>query len=471
MARVAPPAGAPQSMSTHTTPGEAIAARATARVPGPSRALGPYIFYRLMRHPLALLSNAARYGDVVYLPALWRRVYFINHPDYIRDMLVTSAHKFEKSPAIKSMKLMLGEGLLTSEGEFHLRQRRLAQPAFHRQRVAGYGAVMAEYAGEWRRRWQHGQQLDLHAEMMGLTLRVVGKTLFDYDLTVDSAQIAQSLETLLAMFRVMLMPFARLFEDMPIPAMVRLRHARERVDEIVRRIIRERRAEGRDHGDLLSMLLAAQDVEGDGGSMTDTQLRDESITLILAGHETTSNALTWAFYLLAKHPDVEAALHAELDSALAGRLPSADDLPALPYTERVLAEAMRLFPPAYAVGRWTLEDHAFGPYVVPKHSVVLSSQWVIQRDPRFYPDPERFDPGRWTPEARAARPKFAYYPFGGGNRVCIGEGFAWMEGILILATLAQHWRMRVAPGYRLDLWPAVTLRPRHGMPMLLERRK
>jgi len=457
-------------MSTQATPSQAIPARDAARAPGPSRVLSPLVFYRLMRHPLEMLTEAARYGDVVFLPALWRRVFFINHPDYIRDMLVTSAHKFEKSPAIKAMKPVLGEGLLTSEGEFHLRQRRLAQPAFHRQRIAGYGAVMAEYADQWHERWTPGQHIDLHTELMGLTLRVVGKTLFDYDLTVDSAQIARSLETLLEMFRLMMMPFARLLEGLPIPAMRRLRRARERVEDIVRRIIRERRAEGRDHGDLLSMLLAAQDPEGDGGSMTDTQLRDESITLILAGHETTSNALTWTFYLLAQNPEAEARLHAELDAMLGSKLPTADDLAALPFTERVLAESMRLFPPAYAVGRWTLEDHAFGPYLIPKHSVVLSSQWVMHRDPRFYPEPEKFDPDRWTPEARAARPKFAYYPFGGGNRVCIGEGFAWMEGILILATLARKWKLRLAPGFRAELWPAVTLRPRHGMPMILERR-
>ena len=457
-------------MTLGATPSQAIAARALARAPGPSRLRSPQVFYRLIRHPLVMLEDAARYGDVVFLPALWRRVFFINHPDYIREMLVTSAHKFEKSPAIKAMKPVLGEGLLTSEGDFHLRQRRLAQPAFHRQRIAGYGAVMAEYAGQWRQRWGDGQRIDLHAELMGLTLRVVGKTLFDYDLTVDSAQIAQSLETMLEMFRFMMLPYAQMAEGLPIPPMMRLRRARLRVEAIVHRIIRERRAEGRDHGDLLSMLLAAQDVEGDGGSMTDAQLRDESITLMLAGHETTSNALTWAFYLLARNPEAEARLHAELESALGGRLPAAEDLPALVYTERVLAEAMRLFPPAYAVGRWALEDHAFGPYVIPKHSVVLSSQWVIHRDARFYPEPERFDPDRWTPEARAARPKFAYFPFGGGNRVCIGEGFAWMEGILVLATLAQQWRMRLAPDYRYGLWPAVTLRPRYGMPMILERR-
>ena len=429
------------------------------------------MFYRLLRHPLELFAESAnRYGDVVYLPALWRRVFFINHPDYIRDLLVTSAQKFEKSPAIKSMKPVLGEGLLTSEGEFHLRQRRLAQPAFHRQRIAGYGAVMAEYAAAWRERWSDGQRADLHAELMGLTLAIVGKTLFDYDLTVDREKISGSLDTFQGLFRVMMLPFAPLLEQLPVPAMRRFRRARGRVDEIVYRIIRERRASGRDHGDLLSMLLAAQDTEGDGGSMSDVQLRDEVITLMLAGHETTANALTWTFYLLAQNPEAEARLHAELDAVLAGRLPTVDDLPALPWTEMTLSESMRLFPPAYAVGRWALEPHQFGPYEIPRHSVVLCSQWVIHRDARFYPEPKRFDPGRWTPEARAARAKFSYFPFGGGNRVCIGEGFAWMEGILLLATLAQRWRMRLAPGNRAEVRPVITLRPRYGMPMIFERR-
>ncbi|HMD30321.1 MAG TPA: cytochrome P450, partial [Candidatus Acidoferrales bacterium] len=359
-------AGAPAAAGAGAA---AEAPAATLRPPGPPRVQGARVFYRLMRHPLEMFEEAARYGDVVLLPALWRRIYFINHPDYIRDLLVTSAQKFEKSPAIKSMKPVLGEGLLTSEREFHLRQRRLAQPAFHRQRIAAYGTVMAAYAEERGRRWKAGGAIDLHAEMMGLTLAVVGKTLFDYDFTVDSGHVASSLETFLENFRIMMMPFARQVERLPLPGMIRLRRARARVDEIVYRIIRERRAEGRDHGDLLSMLLAAQDVEGDGGSMTDKQLRDESITLILAGHETTANAITWAFYMLSRNPEVEARLHAELDAALAGRLPTADDLPALPYTEMVLAETLRLYPPAYAVGRWALEDHAFGPYLIPRHSV------------------------------------------------------------------------------------------------------
>ena len=441
------------------------------RAPGPPASHSATNFYRLMKDPLGIFSESARrYGDVVYLPALWRRVFFINHPDYIRDLLVTSAQKFEKSPAIKSMKPVLGEGLLTSEGDFHLRQRRLVQPAFHRQRLAGYGRVMAQYAGDWRERWQNGQRADLHAELTGLTLAIVGKTLFDYDLTVDREKIAGSLDTFQGLFRVMMLPFASLLERLPLPAMRRYRGARERVDEIVYRIIRERRASGRDHGDLLSMLLAAQDTEGDGGSMTDVQLRDEVITLMLAGHETTANALTWTFYLLAQNPEAEARLHAEVDTVLRGRLPAVDDLPALPWTEMVLSEAMRLFPPAYAVGRLSLEPHLFGSYEIPRHSVVLCSQWVIQRDARFFPEPERFDPGRWTPEARAARPKFAYFPFGGGNRVCIGEGFAWMEGILVLAALAQRWRMRLEPGYRAEMRPVITLRPRHGMPMIFERR-
>ena len=442
-----------------------------AEPPGPPAAYCLATFLRLLRDPLGIFSESARrYGDVVFLRTPFRRFYLINHPEYIRDLLVTSAQKFEKSPAIKSMKRVLGEGLLTSEGDFHLRQRRLAQPAFHRERVAGYGAAMVDFAVEWRERWRNGQSADLHAELMGLTLAIVGKTLFDYDLTVDREKIARSLDIFQGLFRVMLMPFAPLLERLPIPAMRRLRRAREHVDEIVYRIIRERRAYGRDHGDLLSMLLTAQDTEGDGSGMTDAQLRDEVITLMLAGHETTANALTWTFYLLAQHPEAEARLHAELDHALGGRLPRVDDLPVLPWTEMVLSESMRIYPPAYAVGRLAREPHRFGPYEIPAGSVVLCSQWMMHRDARFFPQPERFDPGRWTPEARAALPKFAFFPFGGGNRVCIGESFAWMEGILVLATLAQRWRMRLPPGFRAEERPVITLRPRHGMPMNFERR-
>ncbi len=452
--------------------------RKLLRAPGPSTARAPRNFLELTRDPLNFLTGLAqRYGDVTRFSIAFRRVFLINHPEHIKDLLVTSNHKFQKSPAVQSMKRVLGEGLLTSEREFHLRQRRLAQPAFHRQRVAAYGSAMVEYAEQMRHKWRDGATLDIHREMMDLTLAVVGKTLFDADIASNAKEIGEAMETFLGLFRTMLLPFAGLLEQLPLPPIRRLKRARARMDEIVYRLIRERRASAlhasgqvEDRGDLLSMLLAAQDVEGDGGTMTDQQMRDECVTLMLAGHETTANALTWTWMLLAGHPDVEARLHAELDSALAGRLPSVDDLPHLKYAEMVLAESMRLYPPAFAIGRQALEDHEFGGYAVPAGSIVLCSEWVMHRDPRYYPHPLRFDPERWTPEARAARPKFAYFPFGGGPRVCIGEAFAWMEGVLLLATLAQQWKLRLVPGHQVDTHPVITLRPRNGMPMTLTRR-
>ncbi len=272
--------------------------RKLLRAPGPSTALAPRNFLELTGDPLNFLTRLAqRYGDVTRFSVAFRRAFLINHPEYIKDLLVTSNHKFQKSPAVQSMKRVLGEGLLTSEREFHLRQRRLAQPAFHRQRVAAYGTAMVEYAEQMRRKWKDGATVDMHREMMDLTLAVVGKTLFDADIASNAKEIGEAMETFLSLFRPMLLPFAGLLEQLPIPPIRRLKRARARMDEIVYRLIRERRASGQDRGDLLSMLLAAQDVEGDGGTMTDQQMRDECVTLMLAGHETTANALTWTWML------------------------------------------------------------------------------------------------------------------------------------------------------------------------------
>jgi cytochrome P450 len=235
-------------------------------------------------------------------------------------------------------------------------------------------------------------------------------------------------------------------------------------------MITERRESGKDRGDLLSMLLLAQDEEGEGGGMSDSQLRDEAMTIFLAGHETTSNALSWTWYLLSQNPHAEALLHAELDTVLQGKVPTFEDVPRLPYTEMVLAESMRLYPPAWAVGRLTIEDYSVAGYVIPKGSLVLLSQYVMHRDARFFPDPEIFDPERWLQEAKEARPQFSYFPFGGGPRRCIGEGFAWMEGILLLATLASRWRMRLDPSHPIGLQPVMTLRPKHGIKMTLHPR-
>jgi cytochrome P450 len=428
---------------------------------------------RMGRDPLAFLTGlATRYGDIARVPLGSETVYLLNHPDLVRDVLVTHHRAFHKGRGLERARMLLGDGLLTSEGDVHRRQRRLAQPAFHRQRVAAYGASMASHAAARRDRWRDGVVIDAHREMMALTLAIVGTTLFDADVEDEAAEIGEALATTFESFSFgFFLPFGHLLERLPLPATLRFRKARARLDATVYRLIEERRRSGGDRGDLLSMLLLAQDTEGDGGGMTDTQLRDEAMTIFLAGHETTANALTWTWYLLSGHPSVEARMHAEIDSALGTRLPTADDLPALPYTRMVLAESMRLYPPAWIVGRRAIAPVEIGGYIVPARSIVLLSQYVMHRDARWYPDPERFDPERWTPERQASRPRFAYFPFGGGPRVCIGEQFAWMEAVIALATIAQRWRLRLVPGHPVALQPIITLRPKHGMRMIAEDRR
>jgi len=297
-----------------------------------------------------------------------------------------------------------------------------------------------------------------------------GTQLWSLTDTQLAAEISDALTTSFESFNLAMLPFTEILEKFPLPAVRRFNAARARLDRTIYRMIDERRASSVDRGDLLSMLLLATDTEGDGSGMNDLQLRDEALTIFLAGHETTANALTWTWYLLSQNPEVEKRLHAELDGALAGRIPAHEDLAALPYTRMVLAESMRLYPPAWAIGRRALESFEVRGFTVPRRSVVLMSQYITHRDPRWFPNPECFDPERWTPEAQSARPKFSYFPFGGGARVCIGEQFAWMEGILLIATLAQQWRMHLVPGHPVEVQPLITLRPAHGMRMRLERR-
>jgi cytochrome P450 len=446
---------------------------ALAEVPGP-RAFWPVgHVVQFRRDPLALLARVAReYGDVARFNAATQTVYVLNHPDHIRDLLVTHHARFKKGRALQRAKRLLGEGLLTSEADFWRRQRRLAQPAFHRQRVNAYAETMVAYAEKTSARWRDGVTLDVADEMMRLTLAVVGKTLFDAEVESDADEVGAALTEVMSLFGYLMLPFSELLEKLPLPPRRRFERARARLDRVIYRIIEERRREGRDRGDLLSTLLHAVDEEGDRTGMTDEQLRDEAMTIFLAGHETTANALAWTWYLLSQNPEAEARLHAELEEVLEGRPPAAEDYARLRYTEMVVAEAMRLYPPAWALGRLALEDHEVGGYLIPRGSLVLVSQYVMHRDPRFWPEPGRFDPERFTPEAKAARPQFAYFPFGGGPRRCIGEGFAWMEAVLILAALARRWRLRLPPGTHVPTEPRITLRPgKGGIPMRLEERE
>jgi len=430
--------------------------------------IGSLIDFR--RNPLRFLEGLAKLGDVVHFKLGPQDVYLLNNPDYIRDVLVTNNRNFVKSRGLEMAKRFLGESLLTSEGEFHRRQRRLAQPAFHRQRVAAYATVMTEYASQARQRWCEGDTIDMSQEMMRLTLAIVGKTLFDADVESEASEIGSALTNIMQLFERITNPLGGLLDKLPLPSNIRWLKAKQRMDETIYRIIDERRSTGEDRGDLLSMLLLAQDVEGDGGSMNDTQLRDEAMTLFVAGHETTANALTWTWYLLSQHPEVEETLHHEIDSVLSSALPTADDVPELRYTEMVLAESMRLYPPAWTLGRRVLTDYEIGGFTIPANSIVLMSPWVMHHDSRYFPDPLAFDPARWTTDARESRPKFSYFPFGGGPRVCIGEQFAWMEGILLIATIAQRWRFRLAHSHPVDTKPMITLRPRFGMRMVVESR-
>jgi cytochrome P450 len=440
---------------------------ALAEVPGPRTLwpVGQVVQFR--RDPLTLLARVAReYGDVARFNAATQTVYVLNHPDYIRDLLVTHHARFKKGRALQRAKRLLGEGLLTSEADFWRRQRRLAQPAFHKQRINSYAETMVAYAEKTSARWRDGETLDVSAEMMRLTLAVVGKTLFDADVESDADEVGAALTEVMNLFGYLMLPFSELLEKLPLPPRRRFERARARLDRVIYRIIEERRREGRDRGDLLSTLLHAVDEEGDRTGMTDEQLRDEAMTIFLAGHETTANALAWTWYLLSQNPEAEAKLHVELDGVLQGRPPTVEDYARLRFTEMVVAESMRLYPPAWAVGRLALEDHEVGGYLIPRGSLVLVSQYVMHRDPRYWPEPERFDPERFTPEAKAARPQFAYFPFGGGPRRCIGEGFAWMEAVLILAALARRWRLRLPPGAVVPTEPRITLRPgKGGIPM------
>jgi len=438
--------------------------------PGPKSVI-PFRYLRtLQRDPIPFLRRVANdYGDAVQFFVGPQQIFLFNHPDLIRELLVTQHRSFHKSRVLQRSKIIFGEGLLTSEEELHKRQRRLVQPAFHRERINRYAAVMIERAAKLRDRWRDGEVLDVHHEMMGLTLSVVAKTLFDAEVDEEADEIGGALTSLVDLFPTLINPLSSLLRKLPLPQTIRFRRSLERLDRTVFAIIDERRRSGQDRGDLLSMLLTSIDEEGDGGGMNDQQLRDEAMTLFLAGHETTANALAWTWYLLAQNPEALHEMHRELDAVLGDRLPVPDDYVRLPYTEMVVAESMRIFPPAWAVSRLAMEDAEIGGWLVPRSAVIVAAQAVTHRDPRWWPDPERFDPLRFTPEAKASRPKLAYFPFGAGPRICIGEGFAWMEAVLIVATIAQRWRFDLL-SRDVTTQASITLRPKGGMRMRLGRR-
>lgn len=435
--------------------------------PGPQGRLLIGHLPEIRNDPIGFFSNCARqYGDIFRwsfgpLPA-----YVVNHPSLIEAILITQVHKFAKSSVYRRGLRILGNGLVNSEGTFWQRQRRLVQPGFHQNRIASYSNIMIDYTQRLLEQWQDGEVRDIHQEMMTLALAIVAKALLDVDITDDREGIHAALNVVIhendQLVNQYLIP-----NWLPTPSHFRYQQATQQLDAIIYRMIAERRATGNDKGDLLSLLLQVRDE--DGSQMTDQQVRDEAATLLLAGHETTANALTWLWFLLAQHPQTEAKLHEELQTVLGGRLPTLQDIPRLQYTEFVVLESMRLYPPVWGMSRVATETCELGNYSIPVGTTVFMSQWLMHRDPRYFDQPTEFNPDRWRDNLLKHLPPCTYFPFGAGSRICIGKAFAMMEAVLLAATIASQFRLRLVSDWPVVLEPSLTLRPKHGMKMVLTR--
>lgn len=423
------------------------------------------------RDPLAfLLGTASTYGPVVPLRFGRTRAYLLSDPAHIEEVLVSKRRSFVKAKSLRALRRLFGDGLLLGEGDAWLRQRRLAQPAFHHERIASYAAIVVADTQRMLVSWSDGGTRDVHAAMKRLTVGIIAKTLFGADVADTADWFGTALDAAMQLHAGGRGLPRFLPEWLPLRVHRRYRRLIREVDTTIFEIIRRRRASDEDRGDLLSMLLAARDEEGDGSGMSDEQLRDEVMTLMLAGHETTANALTWAWVLLAQHSRVAERLADEVGAVLGGRPAAAADVRRLRYTEAVVQETMRLYPPAWNIPREAIEHVVIAGHGIPAGTLVLMSQWVMHRDPRFFDSPEEFRPERWTDGLLARLPRFAYFPFGGGPRVCIGASFAMMEAILALATIAQRFEFALAPDATFAVWPAMTLRPRGEVAGRLRRR-
>lgn len=409
-----------------------------------------------------------RYGDYVYFNVGHLKCCLIGEPEGVRTVLVTNQKNFVKGRPLELARELLGEGLLTAEGEHHLRHRRMIQPLLYRSRLPGYADAMVESAAAVDRRWQDGQTRDIMVDMSDLALVISGKTMFGADVSGEVREISTSLTAAMRLFTRVTVPFSEYLIRLPLPSSVRFYRARARLDATIYRLIRERQKVGTDGGDLLSLLLGLSNC--DQARLPDPEIRDEALIFLLAAFDTTALSLTWTWYLLSQHPEVEAKLHEELDTVLGGRLPTWADMGQLVYTQKVVKEVLRLYPPGYLLARRAQNAFGVGGYALPKGTLTLMSPFLMQRDPRWFAEPERFDPDRWATHDPHHEPRYTYYPFGGGPRLCIGDGFAWTEVTLVLATLAQRWQPRLVPGHPVELWPLLNLRPRHGMRMTLHAR-
>ncbi len=423
------------------------------------------------RDPLAFLQRSARtYGDIAYFRLGGVPVYFVNHPDLVKEVLITQRQHFTLSPLRDRLRPVIGLGLFTSRGELHAQQRRLMQPVFRKSRIESYAGVMAALARRTRDRWTPGQEIDATEEMMQLTMFIASIALFGHDIEEDADVVSRNMTLLLEYFTRMVSPFFGLLLKLPLPSTLRFRAAVRDLDAVIYRVIERRRTNPGTADDLLTRLMQAKDDETQA-QMTELQLRDEVLTLLIAGHETTANLLGWTLYLLAQAPDKDALVHAELKAALGGRPGfTAAEADRLSYLRSVIMEGLRLYPSGWFIGRSALADVRLGGYEVPKGSVVMLSQYVMQRDERFYQDPSAFRPERWTETFEKELPRGAFFPFSAGDRHCIGEGFAWQEALLILATLLERWRFELVPGQRIWPRPSVTLRPNTGIRMIVKAR-
>jgi len=422
--------------------------------------------------PIGLFEFLAKeFGDIAHYKIGHLHILFLNNPEYIREVLVVQNDNFIKERTVQRMKMLLGEGMINSEGAQHRVQRKAAQPAFHRQRVAGYTEQMVAEAVAVRDSWRDGQELDVAQEMMRLTLRIVAKTLFDTELGGEVQELTGAINDIMGMYNFLVaLPAVEVLIHLRMPGVAGFARAKRKVDAVVYRMIEAHRLRGKDSGDLLDMmLLSEEDFPAEVGTPNES-LRDQVITIFLAGYETVANALIWTWYLLSQHPEVERKMHEEIDHVLAGKTPTVDDVPKLRYLETVLAESMRLYPPAWAMGRRARNDFTLGEFRLPAGTTVLVSQFVTHRDPRHFSDPLRFDPDRFAGGGRTTFPKFAYFPFGAGARQCIGEAYAWTESVLVLATLAQKWKLGLVPGQKIEPQALITLRAKYGMRMKIEAR-
>jgi cytochrome P450 len=443
-----------------------------------------------------LRTNARLYGDLVHYRAASRHIFQLNHPALIEEMLVRDAPRHHRGIVMQRARFVLGDGLLTSEEPLHLRQRRLTQPAFHRDRIAAYGSVIGDYALQMTRTWHSGVTRDVHHDMLLLALRIVSKCLFNADVEAEARNISTAVDAFMGFLPLAFLPFSSQIMRLPLPLMRRIHQGEAELDALIYSLIRQRRAKDAgengahnhsDQGDLLSMLLQTVDTEGGTGSMSDRQVRDECLTLLLAGHETTANGLSFALWLAALHPEWQQRLHEEARTVLS-EAATAADYARLPLTWQHFAETLRLYPPVWVTARTAAEPYTFRGIAIPQGSVLIAPQIVIHHDPRWWPDPEQYDPHRFAGQAPAqraqenasregasrgstARPRFAWFPFGAGTRQCIGEGFAWMEGVLALATILRDWRVSLPAGHSptLEPLPRITLRPKTGVYLQLDR--